>query len=88
MNVYTILLSDYNYHIFVLVSSIVYYFLLRKYSSKGSTTKTTLYLTFYVPLVLYISYLFINYNANLETVTTKPLNESVFSDIYKSSINV
>ena len=81
-------ISDYNYHIFVLVLSIIYYFLLRKYSYKGTTTATTLYLSMYVPCILYTSYFFINYSHNLSVMKEIPTNESVFSDVYKSSVNV
>ena len=77
------IMKDYSYHIFVLIFTVLYYFLLRRYTLSKNNKNTILYLSFCIPVILYSSYYFISLN-NYEIKTSA--NHSVFSDLYENSV--
>lgn len=82
----------YNFHVFVLVSTIIYYMLLRKYKSNitsnstVSKTNSNFIYVLYVPVLLYTSYYFFIYQKDTSIMNTMARgNSSIISDNLMSS---
>lgn len=105
------------FHIFVAISTILFYYLLRRYRTTSATdmttpktkfdakkttieresittpnTKTNIYLSMYIPLVLYIGFFITNsINCGTGNAVENALEQllspgSIMSDLYESSI--
>ena len=87
-----------HFHGFVLIATILFYFLLRKYTGgKGANgtdgTKNRFYISLYIPLISYIIYyLFSSKTFKLneigENIVTNNIEESLMSDVFQSSVGV
>ncbi len=83
---------------FVLIATILFYFLLRKYTGgKGTNgtdgTKNRFYISLYIPLISYIIYyLFSSKTFKLneigEKIVANNIEESLMSDVFQSSVGV
>jgi len=90
------------FHIFVAISTILFYYLLRRYrttnkestTSNDRTTKTNIYLSMYIPVVLYIGFYITKYiNCGKSNIVENAIEQilspgSIMSDLYQSSIIV
>jgi dipeptide/tripeptide permease len=84
-----------HFHGFVLIATILFYFLLRKYmSTSDNSTKNRLYITLYVPIISYIMYyIFSSHTSSKlnefgENVVVNNIDESFMSDLFQSSVAV
>lgn len=83
------MLSNY-FHVFVIFVTILFYLLLRKQNRKIDNKYSKLYLTIYIPFILYISYylFFYNHSIFINNPNHPNTNSSMISDIYPSSIDI
>ena len=88
-----------HFHGFVLIATILFYFLLRKYTGgKGTNgnngTKNRFYISLYIPLISYIIYYlfssktFSKLNEVGENIVATNIEESFMSDVFQSSVGV
>ena len=83
-----------NFHGFVLFITILFYFLLRKQNKNTDNKYSKLYLTLYIPIILYTCYYLFFYNDlaglkdNGNSIKSKLLDDSIISDIYPSSVTI
>ena len=88
-----------HFHGFVLIATILFYFLLRKYTGgKGANgtdgTKNRFYISLYIPLISYIIYYlfssktFSKLNEMGENIVASNIEESLMSDVFQSSVGV
>jgi hypothetical protein len=72
-------MTTYYYHIFVIISTIFAYIILKKTYKGENNFKSNFLITLYTPVILYMSYYLINY-----------LNKDIpdISEMYQSSVSV
>ena len=82
-----------HFHGFVLIATILFYFLLRKYNGNNGT-KNRFYISLYIPLISYIIYYlfssktFSKLNEVGENIVATNIEESFMSDVFQSSVGV
>lgn len=74
------LLNNNNFHLFVIISSVIYYFLIKKYRSNVKSNFLFLLNILYVPVVLYI-FAYIH-------STTKFFNQFKITDDFSSNLSM
>jgi len=71
------------YHVFVLISTIISYIIVKRTNKDNSLTKN-LTISLYTPIILYIAYYFVLYlQDNIDNIRSNDM-----SDIYQSSISI